>query len=100
MPYIQDDYEIAHFMSRYEYSKSMKTYRVYTTNEDKWLPIHCPIFFSSTYLLDDCLALQDMMQPIPCFIFQSYEHLGVNCHMKERFEKCTNQHKPHPNLPS
>ena len=66
MHYMQDDYEMAHIMSKLEYPKSREVYAVYTTNEDKWQPTYYTNCFSSSHFLDDRPALPDMMQPTPC----------------------------------
>ena len=96
--YAQDDYEMAHIMSISEYFESREAYNAYTTNEDKWQPTHCPNCFSSTHSLHDCPYLQDMMQPTPCYLFQSYEHLRTNCPMRERFESYVSLYEPKSNI--
>ena len=98
MHYMQEDYEMTHFMSKSEYLEGRETYGLYTTNEDKWQPRLYSNCYSIAHLVEEFPLRPTMIQPTPCYIYQSYEHQVVGCHslqaMRKEFMNQENQHKP------
>ena len=101
MHYMQEDYEMAHFMSISEYLEDDKTDGVYSTNEGKWLPTSCSNCYSISHLVEECLLLPTMMQPTPSYIFRSYDHQVVGCPtlqaIREELMGQGSQYKPQSN---